>query len=261
MPTWRVSLDHKFDNDILTYVSYNRGYKSGGYIATSPATPAYKPEYLDAYEIGEKSQWLNNRLRINAAAFLYNYKDIQVNSLVGSVGIIYNGAKAREYGLDIDTDFRITDDFSLIGSAVWNHDRFTSFPNAVIARPLANGLVSNTLGSAEGNELPFAPTGSASLGFDYKFHLASAGTTDLVLNDLYSTGFYGQVDNYLRQPGYHMLNGSLNWKPLNGNFNVMLWANNMLNRNVATYLQAATAQQIVQYQPPRTFGVRLGVQF
>ena len=97
-------MDHQFGPDVLGYISWNRGFKSGGFNPTLVTQPPYKPERLDDYEIGEKSTLLDGRLRLNAAFFYYIYKDIQVNTFLNSVAVIYNGAEAREYGLDASFD-------------------------------------------------------------------------------------------------------------------------------------------------------------
>ena len=67
--TWRLSLDHRFSPGLLGYVSYNRGFKSGSFVPQVIPAEELKPETLDAYEVGLKSDLLDHRLRINAAAF------------------------------------------------------------------------------------------------------------------------------------------------------------------------------------------------
>src|SRR3546814_19184383 len=71
------------------YVSYNRGYKSGGFNLldvgalnrpTGHVSPSYNPEIVDAYEVGLKSDLFDRRLRLNVAAFYYDYKDIDRKS-------------------------------------------------------------------------------------------------------------------------------------------------------------------------------------
>src|SRR3546814_15427821 len=56
-PTWRISLDQKFSTDIMGYVSYNRGFKSGGFNAQQPlpANP-YRPAKVEAFALGVKTQ-------------------------------------------------------------------------------------------------------------------------------------------------------------------------------------------------------------
>src|SRR5205814_565547 len=58
--TWHLSLDHQFSDDVMGYVSFSRGFKSGVYAPTVLNGPLVKPETLDAYEAGLKS-WLMNR--------------------------------------------------------------------------------------------------------------------------------------------------------------------------------------------------------
>ena len=193
-PTWRLAVDHSFNSNIFGYISWNRGFKSGGFNPSVPSQPPYKPEHLDDYEIGEKSTLLNGRLRLNAALFYYAYKDIQVNTYIGSESVTLNRAEAREYGLDTTFDFSLTRDLTLTGGAVLLHDRFTDFPlTAVGTLDAANDTTPIVQGSATGNRLPFAPDATLNLGADYK-HEVPGGLADLFVNDLYDTGYYGQAD-------------------------------------------------------------------
>src|SRR3546814_15673264 len=76
-PTFRVALEHHFSRDILAYVSFNTGFKSGGYALLS--ADAYDPEKLKAYEAGLKTEWFNRTLRPHLNGFLYRYPAQQVN--------------------------------------------------------------------------------------------------------------------------------------------------------------------------------------
>src|SRR3546814_12467390 len=89
--TWRLALDQKFSAGVMGYVSYNRGYKSGGFNLldvgalnrpTGHVSPSYNPEIVDAYEVGLKSDLFDRRLRLNVAAFYYDYKAIQLQQPV-----------------------------------------------------------------------------------------------------------------------------------------------------------------------------------
>src|SRR3546814_10981039 len=77
--SWRISLDQKFSTDIMGYVSYNRGFKSGGVNAQQPlpANP-YRSEKVDAFELGVKTQLFDHRLRLNPS-FL-DRKSTRLNS-------------------------------------------------------------------------------------------------------------------------------------------------------------------------------------
>src|SRR5690606_8923229 len=76
--TWRVVLNHYLAPDVLTYASYNRGFKSGVYnISTIDAanTTATDPETVDAYELGLKASLFERRLEVNAALYLNKYEN------------------------------------------------------------------------------------------------------------------------------------------------------------------------------------------
>src|SRR5205085_2698428 len=66
--TWRIALDHQITPDILGYVSYNRGIKSGGFNMINAGTPGYAPEILDAFETGLKIDMAHRTVRLNIAA-------------------------------------------------------------------------------------------------------------------------------------------------------------------------------------------------
>lgn len=258
-PTWRIALDHKFTPQTLGYISWNRGFKSGGFNSQVPQQAPYRPETLDDYEIGEKTTLLNGRLRLNTAFFYYEYRDIQVNTVVGSLGVILNGARARDYGIDNNFELSITPDLFLTGGVVYLHDRFTDFPDALIATVSA-GRVTTQVGSATGNRLPFAPDATANLGVDYK-HDVFGGKADLFINDLYNTGYFGQSDNVLHQGAFHLLNASLQYQRENSPLTYKLYAKNILNQGIAEYLSFATVGGAASYEPPTTYGFTVGFKF
>src|SRR3546814_16058004 len=77
-PTWRGALEHDFADDVLGYLSYNRGFKSGVYNILSLTGAPVRPEIVDAYEAGLKTTFLDRKVRLNVAAFGYGFQDIQL---------------------------------------------------------------------------------------------------------------------------------------------------------------------------------------
>src|SRR3546814_1358887 len=78
--TWRLVVAQELTPDINLYASYNRGTHSGGFSIGGPGTPPYKPEVLDAYEVGLKSRLFDGVLELNMAGFYYDYSNMQVRS-------------------------------------------------------------------------------------------------------------------------------------------------------------------------------------
>ena len=257
--TWRIALDHKFADDVMGYVSWNRGFKSGGFNSSAPTTPSYQPERLDAYEVGLKSQLFDRTLLFNAAAFYYDYKDVQVNSLLGAIGIIYNGAAARVYGLDVDGELRLSSDLSFTFGMTLLDDKFTSFPAAVIGMLRPDGTYSTSLGSAAGNRLPFAPDATIAAGLLYRTRIAD-GETQFALNEVFNSGYRTQADNVLRQGSFHMLGASAAWTDPAGTFTVRAFVNNLANEAVRGYAVISN-KAAGTYLPPRTYGGSISVRF
>lgn len=55
--TWRASLDHRFSPEAMVYLQYNRGFKSGVFNLDGPADPAARPQVVDTYELGVKTDF------------------------------------------------------------------------------------------------------------------------------------------------------------------------------------------------------------
>ena len=257
--TWRVAVDHQFTPGVLGYVSYNRGIKSGGYNLLGPGSPGYRPESLDAYEVGLKSDLFDRLVRLNIAAFYYDYKDIQVQSLQAGAINTSNAAKAHVKGIDADITIVPTRDLTLSGGIGYTDGEYTRFPNAVFTPPSPlNGPA--TLGDASGNDLQNAPRFTANAAANYTIP-SSVGEFLLSASISYRSKTYVTPDNRLAIPGYALANASLGWTANNGVFGARLWVRNLFDKD---YYVSRIEQALgdIQYQgTPRTYGVTLSTKF
>lgn len=261
---YRIALDHKFTPDILGYISYNTGFKSGGYNLNNTANPPYQPEDIKAAEIGLKTQLFDRRLRLNGAAYYYDYKNIQVGRYTNIGLSIYNGPAAEVYGFDLDGELRVTRDFTISGGMAYNHSKFTDFPNADYIVPCGGITVvppTQTLScSANGNALPYAPRFTFNASADYKVELPIGS---LATNVTYfrSSRFYVGADNVVAQSPYGLLNASISWTDRSGHLSATVWGKNLTD---SYYFQAATEtnSSIGIYNAlPRTYGVSIGYRY
>ena len=259
--TWRVALDHQFSRDIMAYASFNRGFKSGGFNATLLTDPPYDPEVLDAYEIGIKTDLLDRHLRLNMAAFYYDYSNIQVRYFPpsGQIGV-KNGASADIYGVELDATAMLTDRFRVTGGLTWLDPRFGAFPGADSFVPTGVGGNNQIQVDATGNQIPFATKFTATLGAQYRAPLMGGELTADV-NALYNDGFYTEVDEGRRQDNYVLVNASLGWVAPDERYSVSVWGKNLTDEAVLLSNDGAVHGTAVSYQPPRTYGVTLGVKF
>ncbi len=166
--TGRAVLDFQLTNNNLLYLSYSRGYKSGG--INPPLSPifsvatSFSPESIDAYEIGSKNQF--GGLTLNATAFYYKYKDLQLSRIVARTSVNDN-VNANIYGVELEAIMRpvramtVNANFSYLHATVSN-DKLLSNPrdfgggrsDAVIIKDITNGancaVAPNTVGNAAG---------------------------------------------------------------------------------------------------------------
>ena len=106
----KLGLDYKWTDDVLSYIYYARGFKSGGYVGRGLVLQSdigpFNPEFVDTVELGLKSDWLDHKLRVNAAAFYNKYHNLQIAEiyftkdaagntveLVGSHSLVVDGSE------------------------------------------------------------------------------------------------------------------------------------------------------------------------
>jgi iron complex outermembrane recepter protein len=262
--TYRLGLDHKFDNGVLIYASKNLGFKSGGYNSTQPELQKFDPEILKAYEVGAKSEFLDHKVRLNGAAFYYDYTGIQLTKLTTSNQVqFYNGPPATSYGADLDLEAQVTQALRLDLGASYIHSRFTSAAPPVqynVPNPPFPGGSTPFFASAHGNQLPDTPEWTANVGLSYRI---PTPTGDWTFDGQYlrNSGWFAEADNQLRQPAYDNVNAALHWHLNNGPYTISLWGRNLTDALVYTSAAGNFLVSLAQYAPPRTYGIQFSAQW
>lgn len=282
-PTWRIALDHKFSRDIMGYVSWNRGTKSGSIPTGTLAIlqNPFQPEKLDAFEAGLKTELLDRRLRLNLAGFYYDYKNIQFQKIDTSTGgsAVFNGPSAKIYGAEIEIEARPTRNLTLMANGGWLHGRLGGFPGAPNScRSTVTGLTggggffcngpdglpdpANLIPyNADGNHTPFSPSFTGNIGVSYTIP-SDIGEFTFAANSYYNSGYYAEVDNRLKVDDYVLVNGSVTWKNPGENLSVRLWAKNITKTYYYAFLQANSGSaDLAAGNEPRTYGITLGYKF
>ena len=147
-PSGDISINYRPREGINFYGKYSRGWKgphfNGNVIIDQGAEgqsliDPVKPEKVNALEIGMKSQWLDRSLRVNTAAFYYDYEDIQIFQIRNTGGGVpvqelISANDADIYGLEFELEarpFEGLDDLfagiTLFGSFAWLESRYTDF--------------------------------------------------------------------------------------------------------------------------------------
>ena len=129
-PTWKIGFDHHFDRHVMAYFNYSRGYKAGTFNTLPLDSPALKPEVVDAYEVGMKTELFDRKVRFNVAAFWNDISDAQVQSQRNGLVALINAGSARTRGVEFDASWAVVQGLTLNLAGTYLDAKFTSFKNA-----------------------------------------------------------------------------------------------------------------------------------
>jgi iron complex outermembrane receptor protein len=260
--TWRVALDHQFTPDIMAYVSDDRGFKSGVYNILTYSAPPVNPETLDAYQVGLKTEFDDHRVRLNAAAFYYNYKDIQIEEVATGGLELENAAGAKMKGVDVDFTLLPIDALTLRGGLEWMRGYYTNFNDAPFLSPnlgpggIPVGGNAQTVGNAAGLDTVRTPKETATLSAAYRLSVPG-GSLNFVISDYYNSGFAWDPDNRLRQSSYDVLNASVDWEAATNAWGIRLWGRNLSTTRYCTFETASALLDSCAPAPPKTYGITI----
>jgi iron complex outermembrane receptor protein len=268
--TERAVLAQDLSDHISTYLSYNRGFKSGTYNPIAFNNAPVRPEVLDAFAAGIKSELFDRLLRLNVEGFHYNYKDLQLRSTAppAPVGgaLLLNAAKAKIDGVDVDFTLAPSRNFAINGSVEYLDAHYVSFTGGTCVTPRTIGgaiLGGSTAKPCDlsGARVPQAPELSFTLGASYGFD-TGIGRIIAAINDAFKGRYNLTGDGYIQNAPYHLLNASLNWESLHGHYNAQLYGRNLTNSYYYVGAGEAVANNDLYLAgAPRTYGVTLGFKF
>jgi len=132
-PTGHVTLDYRLTDTINTYVKAARGYRSGGFNVRTQQDP-FEPEILWSYEAGLKTQFWDNRIRLNLAGFYAEYTDQQISQPVSNPGgggfgvVTVNAGETHYNGIEADFMFEPIDGLMFNGAVGYVDRDFVRYP-------------------------------------------------------------------------------------------------------------------------------------
>ncbi len=256
----KTGLDYKWNSDVMNYIYYARGFKSGGFtgrLALPTDIGPYDPEYVDTIELGLKGDWLDHKLRTNVAAFYNAYHNLQlaeiyfVKNAAGQTingNSVVNAAQAKTEGLELDITALPVENLKINASFGYLHAVYTKFPYKVTA--------TQTL-DLTGAPLEDAPKVSVSGGISYTVP-TGPGKTTLGIQDRYvGRTFENTIIETPRsqiQPT-NFVDGTLDYTPEDKRWSVGMWVRNIADkRYIASVFDAAGTLGLTNYAPPREWG-------
>lgn len=252
--SWRLDLAYNAHETLLLYTGVSTGFKSGG--ATAVFLPEgghnrFDPEDLLAFETGLKGQWPGRGLVLDAAAFCYDFDDLQVTSVEVVDGrgfsVIENASGAVVYGLDLSGNLQMAEQLGLSGGLVWLPKReFVDYTSPRTGQDLS------------GNELSRAPEWSGIVSLHYRTPLAGRGELSARLEYAYRGKYYYTKENIesQSQAAHGLLNLLLRFEPIEGNWYAFASGRNLTDED---YFHQVFIQSTPGY--PDTYEVGLGFRF
>ncbi len=300
--SWNLSGDltaaYEVADDIHAYATYARSYKSGGInlsglpldATNTPILSAatVRPEKVNHYELGLKTQFLDRRVTLNLAAFWTEISEYQATVTNGQLGVLRgylaNAGKVRTRGVEFDSAFRPTSRLSLYANGAYTDAKYVKFVDAPCPPELSGGTTAAAGQAASapgtpggispqncdisGQRLPGISKWAFSYGAQYSlpasvgdlegsFYLGYDGSYRSTFSSNPSASAYTNID------GYALSNFRLGFKADDG-LNVFGWLRNAFDKKYFELLalqSGSTGLVVGQPGDPRTYGITVSKSF
>lgn len=257
-PQPKVSLAYHWSPELTVYGTYAVGFRSGGFNAPSPAYPLlFKPESVSSYEVGFKSNFWDQRVRLEGDVFYNSITDFQVFAFVGSYQGLFNVDKSHTDGGELQATVQVSDHISLDAGFGYTNSRIDDYTLKGAEFETAIPVVPSQI---IGNSLPLVWRTSYSLGAEYSHDLPFIPGWSMTWRGDFSSRhqMYWHIDNYAEEPPRNILNASV--KVSNGAWSVMGYAKNLTNLryNQEYFSKSWEGTENISYpSEPRTYGVTI----
>ena len=255
----KIGISYFVSDNSTVYANWSRGYKSGGLNLEGGSglsvgeAGLYEPEELDAFEFGFKTQ--NDSVTLSAAAFYYDYSDLQVTITVPPTTTLVQNSDAEIYGLEAELTWQPNDNWEVYAATALTHGRFDGFEGFDDANPTAG------VQDLDGEQLPQSPDVTANLGVTFRTRFDDFYFSNLMVrgdvrysDDFVIRYFGGDVNS---QESFWLSSLSVVLSDDSENTMIRIFGNNLGDEE---YLQQITyigaiGSYMGNYGPPRTWGV------
>ena len=246
--TGRVTLDYTVDDDKMLYATWSEGYKSGMFLSQSTAevgaAGTLNPELATNIEVGMRTEWLDNTVRLNVTYFDMEVSDLQLFRLV-NLTLVSENATIESSGAEVEFAFAVTDNFSVAGSYSTLDAKFVG-------------------GTFDGNSVTRSPDNKYNIEAEYISALGNDGELRIRAGASHSDNFYTEATNedVSLADSYTEIDASINYTNATRAYNLEIWGKNLSDELITRHsIVGSYGGSVELYAPPRTFGVTLSTQF
>ncbi len=269
--SWLLSASYKVTPDTMIYARVSTGYRSGGINPRAETINVFKPEKATSYEAGFKSELFDRHLRLNFAAFLTDYSDLQVQqfaaSTSGATSLIVNAGKVQLKGFEAEATFVPVAGFTIDGSVGYVDHKYKTFlfKDASMAAPVDVADIA---------KLTYTPKWTARIGAEYAHSLGDM-TARLRVDYSYRSSMWfntlslastSPFNTNIKAPANSNLKARFSVEDIQvggGKLDIGVWADNLTNEKKLVYgidfgsLGFAGAN----FEKPRTYGIDAKISF
>lgn len=256
-----VNLAYQWSPDIMTYVTFSQGYKSGGFtqriFPPESTMPTFEPETVDSYEAGLKLTALDRMLRFNVAAFHTDYSEIQLlvdGTPFGRLGPFYiNAGDAEIKGFEAEATLAPGSGWLITGSAGLTDAKYTR--------------LNNTVGLTLASKFNYVPKWTLSGSIQKRIELDRAGSLTPRVDWTYRSATFNNInglnDALLYQPAFSLLNANVGWEDLEGRYTLQLGVDNLTDKKFQAFgnFQQSFGTKTASFDRGRQWYVRASVSF
>ncbi len=257
-----LSVQYDLSDDVMAYVSYVEGFKSGGFdarsnnptsppatVCTAPNTPVgcipaasvgsfeFDDEESQSYEVGLKSHFAEDRAELNLAYYFNDFKNLQVSTFDGVLGYnVSNAGAAQVQGVELDGRWKIVDSLMLRGSLAWTDFEYKEFFGQCYTGQTPNAPDGRNCDYA-GKTSIFVPDLAGTVALDWFVALGQNLQLATTLETVYSGAYYPQatLDPATREDSYFKYNARIALSSQQGNWEVALLGRNLSDEVVTGY--------------------------
>jgi iron complex outermembrane receptor protein len=283
---WRAGIDHDLTPVNLLYLMASTGHHSGGFNDTinlpsgMAIAPTYKPETLYALEVGSKNMLLEKKLKVNAAAYGYLYRNQQFSSVqslidpgdptqVGAPTLFrFNVAESHVLGLEVEASYKLPYGLVAAAQAMLLDARFDS--GEIADSRLGFDITTQPIINLEGLRLPRAPRATVHYSLSQTFS-TSIGHFDWIVTGRTRSQYFmtpfngngrdrmGNINPVLSdvQPAYTRFDAGVGYTRLDGKVRLELFGANLTNATYLASLINTPGLNLRFFNSPRQFGIRL----
>ncbi|MFE9084241.1 TonB-dependent receptor [Brevundimonas sp. NPDC003935] len=285
-----IKAAYRFNDSVMAYGSYARGYKSFGYNLdrvqtgiTPTASLLFPSETVDSFELGLKNTLFNRTVLLNLTYFNQKFEDFQLNTFLGTAFVVESIPELKSQGFDADfVWFTPIEGLSLSSGLTYTDTKYGDF----VAADLTNPGNFPQLSLLPGARASFAPEWSATGSVAFDRSIGSGLKVGFNLSAKYSTEYNTGSDllPYKMQDAFTLVNGRVTLGSEDERWALDIWAQNLTDEEykqvaINAPLQGSAFQTTVQpngtyFNPaldtqtynafmgqPRTYGATLRVKY